>query len=261
MTKDTKMPVTVLDESTRRYYLDVMGVQCWQLLDSGSQQTLAKRLDRTAEAVTDNPDNDTDVINPVVDGGVNWSQLDTAIQQCERCPLHKTRKQVLAGNGNPSAELMFVVLAPELNDAASGTVLSVAANKLFAKMLSAINVAIEDVYITSLLKCTVPAQHTVSPHEIQQCNTYLKQQIQLIRPKLIIVLGDTAIRCLLQRDAVLDEFRELINVEPAAGALSVNNFESVPLFVSYSPDELLLQPENKRKAWLDLQQLQTIIET
>jgi DNA polymerase len=261
MTKDTKMPVTVLDESTRRYYLDVMGVQCWQLLDSGSQQTLAQRLDRTAEAVTDNPDNDTDVINPVVDGGVNWSQLDTAIQQCERCPLHKTRKQVLAGNGNPSAELMFVVLAPELNDAASGRVLSAAANDLFAKMLSAINVAIEDVYITSLLKCTVPAQHTVSPHEIQQCNTYLKQQIQLIRPKLIIVLGDTAIRCLLQRDAVLDEFRELINVEPAAGALSVNNFESVPLFVSYSPDELLLQPENKRKAWLDLQQLQTIIET
>ena len=260
MTKDTKMPATVVDENTRRYYLDVMGVQCWQLLDSDNQQTLVQQLDQVTETVTDNSDNDTDVINQPVSRDLNWPQLDSTIQQCERCPLQQTRKQALTGKGNPSAELMFVVLAPTLDDAASGTVLSAAANDLFAKMLSAINVVIDDVYITSLLKCTVPAQHTVSPYEIQQCNSYLKQQVQLVQPKLIIVLGDTAIRCLLQKDATLDELRELINVDPAADVVSINNFESVPLFVSYSPDELLLQPDNKRKAWLDLQQLQKIIE-
>jgi DNA polymerase len=261
MTKDTKAPVNVLDENTRRYYLDMMGVQCWQLLDSENQPAKAQEVEQSAEPVSADISNNTEVVTQPATGEPGWPQLEIAIQQCDKCQLHKTRKQALSGKGNQSADLMFVVLAPELADDASGILLSGEANDLFSRMLAAIDVSIDDVYVTSLLKCAVPAQYTVLPLELQQCNTYLKQQIQLIQPKLLVVLGDTAIRCLLQKDAKLDDFRELINVDPTTDVLSVNNYESVPLFVSYSPQELLQQPEYKRKAWLDLQQLQKIITT
>ena len=139
------------------------------------------------------------------------------------------------------------------------------AGELFAKMLSAINIPIDEVYITSLLKCNVPALHTISTREIHHCSDYLKQQVSLIQPRLIIVLGETAAQCLLQKDAPLDDLRELINTNVVSGIASgaaetSHQFESVPLFVSYSPQELAVQPGNKRKAWLDLQQMQKIIE-
>lgn len=260
MAKDAKTPLNVLDENTRRYYLEVMGVQCWQLLESDNQTALVHDVVPAVEPVSTNTTDNTEVITQPVADDANWPRLETAIQQCDKCPLHKTRKQALPGRGNQSAEIMFVVLSPGIADDASGSLLSGEANDLFSRMLAAINVSIDDVYITSLLKCAVPAQHTVSPAELLQCNEHLKQQIQLIHPKLLVVLGDTAVRCFLQKDAKLDDFRELINVEPSTDVQSVNFYESVPLFVSYSPQELLQQPENKRKAWLDLQQLQKIIE-
>ncbi len=241
MTKDAVTPDNVLDENARRYYLDVMGIQCWESLDAGDQQTTGQDAEQAAS-------------------GINWPQLETAIQQCNKCPLHETRKQICSGTGKQSAELLFVVLSPEMNEETS-SMLSAEANDLFSKMLSAINISIDDVFISSLLKCAVPAQHTVTPLEIQQCKNYLKQQIQLIQPKLVIVLGETAIRCMLQKNSALDDFREQINMAAQANKTDMHKFESVPLFVSYSPQELLQQPENKRKAWSDLQQLQKIIET
>jgi DNA polymerase len=233
------------DENRRRYYLDVMGIQCWQLRNAEDRQTLEQD-----PQTTDN----RDVISAeIVTQSNSWPQLKTAIQQCDKCQLCVTRKQAIAGRGNQSAELMFVLLAPGSSDDEAGTICSGEANDLLGKMLAAINVPIDDVYITSLLKCKVPAKHTVSPQEIKQCFVYLKQQIQLIQPKLLIVLGETTIRCLLQKNLSLDDFR-VMNTE------SQYQVETVPLFVSYSPQELLQQAENKRKAWADLQQLQKLIK-
>ncbi len=238
------------NENTRRYYLDVMGIQCWQLRNAEDSSVEGRQTLEQEPQATDN----RDVISAgIITQANNWPHLETAIQQCEQCQLSATRKQAIAGRGNQSAELMFVLLAPVNSDDEAGTLCSGEANDLFSKMLAAINVAIEDVYITSLLKCKVPAKHTVSPKEIKQCFIYLKQQIQLIQPKLLIVLGETAIRCLLQKNLSLDDFR-------AMNAESQYQIESVPLFVSYSPQELLQQAENKRKAWEDLQQLQKLIE-
>ena len=237
------------NENTRRYYLDVMGIQCWQLRNT--EDSLVE--DRQALEQDPQATGNRDVISAeIVTEGNNWPQLETAIQQCEQCQLSATRKQAIAGRGNQSAELMFVLLAPGSSDDEAGALCSGEANDLFSKMLAAINVPIEDVYITSLLKCKVSARHTVSPQEIKQCHIYLKQQIQLIQPKLLIVLGETAIRCLLQKSLSLDDFR-------AMNAESQYQIESVPLFVSYSPQELLQQAESKRKAWADLQQLQKLI--
>jgi DNA polymerase len=109
------------------------------------------------------------------------------------------------------------------------------------------------------LKCAVPASHTISPKQIRSCNEYLKQQVQLIRPGIIVVLGETAVRCLLQENLAIDDFRAM-NPDKDRKELHYQ-FESVPLFVTYSPQDLLKQVENKRKAWSDLQQLQAMVTT
>jgi DNA polymerase len=261
MTKDTVIAVNVLDENTRRYYLDVMGIQCWQSLDVENQQS-DNVMSQAVQVATDKIQNNMEVASGQAKSNVtDWPQLESSVLQCNRCQLHKTRKQAIAGRGNQSAELMFVLLSPDMNDDESGVLCDGEANELFAKMLTAINISIKDVYITSLLKCAVPAHHTISPDELHRCNDYLQQQIQLIQPKLLVVLGETAVRCMLQKDSSLDELRESINVSIKTGASTSSQYESVPLFVSYSARELLQQPENKRKAWLDLQQIQKIIQT
>lgn len=236
MTDDTVMP---MDENTRRYYLDVMGVQCWQSIKSVEQQSETPKVVDLAKGSDD-----------------NLSLLENTIQQCDKCQLHKDRRQAITGRGKLSAELMFVLLAPDAKDDAVATLCSGSANDLLAKMLAAINVSIDDVYISSLLKCCVPAMHTVSTTELHHCNDYLKQQIHLIQPKLLVILGDTAVRCMLQKNLSLDDLRAETNTNAQH-----NQFESVPMLVSYSPQELLQQPENKRKAWQDLQQIQKIIQT
>ena len=246
MTKDTVAP---LDENTRRYYLDVMGIQCWQLTQSKLESDGVSSAQAESHATA-------------------LLKLETDVQQCAKCQLHVSRKQAIVGRGSKSAELMFVLLSPDRNDDESAVLCSGKANQLFAKMLSAINISIDDVYITSLLKCSVPTQHTISTTELHFCKDYLKQQIQLIQPKLLILLGETTARCFLQKDLFLDDCRDLINtdlinteVNSPITENAANQFESVPLFVSYSPQELLLHPECKRKAWADLQQLQKMFKT
>ena len=241
MTKHIAPP---LDENTRRYYLDVMGVQCWQSLEPVAQQNDDRHVEPEAES-----EGDVSV--------TGWLQLEQDIQACQQCVLHKTRKQALSGRGNQSADLMFVLLAPDASDDSNGQVCSDAAGDLFTRMLAAIDIDIDDVYISSLLKCALPASHTVTPTEIHCCTEYLKRQVQLIRPELIVVLGETAIRCLLQKDLALDDYRAM---NPGRDSKDQPyQFESVPLFVTYSPHDLLQQVENKRKAWSDLQQLQAMM--
>lgn len=250
MTRDTVFPI---DENTRRYYLDAMGIQCWEMLESyrpESQQLEAQQYD-------------SDVISAQTKQSlISWPQLQAGIQQCEKCPLHKTRKQAIIGRGNPSAELMFVLISPDAIDDESGVLCDGETNKLFSKMLAAINISVNDVYITSLLKCSVAENHTISPAEIHQCETHLKHQVQLIQPKILVLLGETTARCSLQKNLSLDDFRVMVNKKIKTGVpiAGQHQFDSIPLFVTYSPQELLQKTENKRKAWLDLQQLQKLIQ-
>ncbi len=234
-----------MDENTRRYYLDAMGIQCWESLDARQNSAPQPVEDQHDIATSENSGREVAV--------ASYADLEVTIQNCTKCALHDTQKQAIAGRGDQSADLMFVVLSPNDNDEKNGLICSGETGDLFSKMLTAIDINIDEVYITSLLKCKVPANHTISPKEIQSCNENLKQQIQFIQPKLVVVLGETAVRCLLQKERSIDNSR-------AMNAIMSQQLASVPLFFSYSPEELLQQPANKRKAWADLQQLQKIIE-
>jgi len=259
---ETQFPVKALDENTRRYYLDVMGIQCWELLDAEKQRSEDRPVKKAGQLADDGSADNRDVVPAQLAGSetAKWSLLETNVQQCTKCPLHKTRKHAILGRGNQSAALMIILLAPDMIDETSGLLCDGEAYELLSKMLNAIDIAIDDVYITSLLKCALPERHTVSPHELHQCDAYLKQQIQLIQPNHLVVLGEAAARCLLQKDKPLDDLRALINLDEKNSISVLAQYESVPLVVSYSAEELMRSPENKRKAWQDLQQLQKMIQ-
>lgn len=251
---DSSQPV--LDENTRRYYLDTMGVQCWQLLEpmSDSESIIEPEIEREVKhAATEVVTEAVELPQEAADVPLTWLSLEDSIQQCDRCHLQQTRSSVVAAQGNQSAELMIVLLS---------TAMDVEASKLLAKMLAAIDIKLEDVYITSLLKCELPPQHTVSMVEIKACSHFLNQQIQLLKPKQLFVLGETTARCLYQKNLQLDALREQVNVDADMRSSEHAGFVSpvidvrIPLLLSYSPQELQQQPENKRKSWSDLQLLQ-----
>jgi len=250
-----------MDENTRRYYLDVMGIQCWELLAAEQPSAKGHHIKNTTPTDDDRVDGDRDVasVNPLADIS-NWPLLESAVQQCQQCQLHKTRKQAILGRGNQSAELMIILLSPAMSDDAAGLLCSAEAHELLSRMLGAIDVSIDDIYLTALLKCAVPANHTIAPDELQQCEAYLKQQISLVQPRYIAVLGEIAARCLLQKNSPIDDLRLLINSQEKNNVSILAGYESVPLLISYSPQELLQQPANKRKAWQDLQQLQKMMQ-
>ncbi len=235
MPENTVLPI---DENTRRYYLDVMGIQCWKLLGSSEAPVDVGKIAEASDDYT-----------------VSFTTLDGAVQQCDQCQLHKNRKQAITGRGSLSAELMFILLGPDESDDRAAMICSGEAGRLLTKMLAAINVSVDDVYITSLLKCAVSVTHTVSTTELHHCRRHLKQQIRLIKPKLLVVLGETAARCMLQENLSLDDLRSTANVDDGQ-----KQFEAIPLVISYSPQELMQQPDSKRKAWSDLQQIQKIIQ-
>jgi DNA polymerase len=259
---ETLLQVKALDENTRRYYLEVMGIQCWEQLDTEKQRSDDPLMKNAAQLDVDNTDGDRDVASsaPLFDK-VNWPLLEINVQQCNKCQLHKKRKQAILGRGNKAAELMIILLSPDMVDDASGELCGGEAYQLLSKMLNAIDIAIDDVYITSLLKCGVPVNYTITANELHQCGDYLKQQIQYIRPRQLVLLGETAVRCLSQDDMPLDDLRALINTGENNNLSVLDQYVSVPLLVSYSPQELLQRPENKRKAWLDLQQLQKMMRS
>jgi DNA polymerase len=238
--------MTSVDENLRLYYLNAMGIQCWQALDVPDAASEDYSQIETTDVAAD-------ITHDITAGDLQ--SFESRVQQCRKCRLHESRKQALVGQLNPSSSMIFVLLAPDEDDDNAGQLCTGDARVLFAKMLNAINIAIDDVSITSLLKCRVPDLHTVSTAEVQHCNGYLRQQIKDINPELLVVLGDTAARCMLQRDRSLDDLRDEYNDGDIAGLL---HYEGVPVYLSYSPQELLLNPDNKRKAWADLQQIQAL---
>jgi uracil-DNA glycosylase family 4 len=241
------------NELLRQYYLDQMGIQCWQLL-AGQNPLPGHDASVTAAAVEDHSISEisTAANSPGDDSGL--AELEQQIAHCQQCDLHASRTQAIAGRGTEPARLMILLFAPTAEDDRAGKVCSGQQGQLLQKMLAAINLPITSVYITSLLKCRVNKTHTVTPAELGACQGYLDRQIQLIDPEIILVMGEAAARCLLQDTAPLDSLREQVNADGAVKARK--NYRSKRLLVTYSPEELIDEPVNKRKAWNDLQLLQ-----
>jgi uracil-DNA glycosylase len=171
-----------------------------------------------------------------------WIEIKRAVPACTACGLHKTRTQTVFGVGDESADWMLIGEAPGAEEDRLGDPFVGQAGKLLDNMLAAIALRrSENVYIANVLKCRPPGNRNPEPQEVEQCTPFLKRQIALIQPKLIIAMGRFAAQTLLGTDASIASLRG-----------KVYRYEGVPLIVTYHPAYLLRNLPDKAKAWADL---------
>jgi DNA polymerase len=171
-----------------------------------------------------------------------WIELKQAVPACTACGLHKSRMQTVFGVGDENADWMLIGEAPGAEEDRLGDPFVGQAGKLLDNMLAAIGLKRgENVYIANVLKCRPPGNRNPEPAEVEQCTPFLKRQIALIQPKLIIAMGRFAAQTLLASDATIASMRG-----------RVFRYEGVPLIVTYHPAYLLRTLPDKAKAWEDL---------
>ena len=170
------------------------------------------------------------------------ASLRDDIGDCTRCKLHTLgRKQVVFGVGNASADLMFVGEAPGADEDAQGIPFVGRAGQLLTKMIEAMGMSRQEVYIANVLKCRPPDNRNPEPDEIATCEPFLFRQVASIEPKVVIALGAFAARTLLRTQDPISKLRG-----------RVFDFRGAKLIPTFHPSFLLRSPGYKREAWEDL---------
>lgn len=172
------------------------------------------------------------------------------IASCTRCPLYSTATNPVPGEGNPDADFMCVGEAPGATEDETGRPFVGAAGQLLTKILGAIDLKREDVYICNVLKHRPPGNRNPRPEEVTACSPYLIRQIELIRPKVILALGTFAAQTLLDTKLSIGKLRG-----------QVHRYYGVPLVVTYHPAALLRNPGWKRPTWEDVQLARRILDS
>jgi DNA polymerase len=162
---------------------------------------------------------------------------------CTRCPLHKQgRKQIVFGVGDPRAQLMFVGEGPGADEDEQGEPFVGRAGQLLNKMIEAMGLRREQVYIANVVKCRPPGNRTPEREECDTCSPFLLRQIAAIQPKVVVALGAVAARTLLGLNEPMARLRG-----------RWFDFRGIRLAVTYHPAYLLRDPRQKGEAWKDLQ--------
>jgi DNA polymerase len=168
---------------------------------------------------------------------------------CSRCKLHALgRQQVVFGVGNPDADLMFVGEAPGAEEDIKGIPFVGKAGQLLTKMIQAINLERDQVYIANVIKCRPPGNRNPEPDEIATCEPFLFQQIDAVRPRVIVALGAFAAKTLLRTEESISRLRG-----------RVFDFRGAKLIPTFHPSFLLRSPDRKRDAWEDLKRARALL--
>lgn len=170
------------------------------------------------------------------------AEITRAVAACQKCALHETRIRTVPGQGSGAPEILFVGEAPGADEDQQGLAFVGPAGQLLTRMIEAMGYTREQVFIANILKCRPPDNRTPLPDEMATCLPYLKGQIALLRPKVIVALGATATRGLLGLTEGITRLR---------GKWLA--FEGIPLMPTFHPSYLLRTPSAKRDAWQDLQ--------
>ena len=164
--------------------------------------------------------------------------------ECKRCRLARERQRIVFGVGNPEAAVMFIGEAPGREEDQKGEPFVGAAGQLLDRMIKAMGLSREEVYIGNIIKCRPPHNRDPAPDEIGQCEPFLRQQIDVIKPAIIVALGAHAARTLLRTDQGIKRLRG-----------KWDEYHGVPLMPTFHPAYLLRNKSGKRGAWSDLQQV------
>lgn len=178
---------------------------------------------------------------------MDWPALRDAVAGCRACRLCEGRRNTVFGVGNEQADWMIVGEAPGENEDRLGEPFVGQAGKLLDNMLRAIGLSREpgpperQVFIANVLKCRPPGNRNPQPEEVAQCEPYLRRQVELVQPRIILAMGRFAVQSLLQTTDAIGKLRG-----------RVHHYHGVPLVVTYHPAYLLRNLPDKAKAWEDL---------
>ncbi len=172
------------------------------------------------------------------------------MEACHRCPLEKTRKNLVFGEGNPHSELVFVGEAPGADEDLQGRPFVGRAGQLLTRIIDAMGLKREDVYICNILKCRPPGNRNPLPEEIEVCEPWLIRQLEAIRPRIICALGTFAAQTLLKKKG--------IPITVLRGQF--HDYHGIKLMPTYHPAYLLRNPGAKRQVWEDVQKIMKVLE-
>ena len=170
------------------------------------------------------------------------------VRSCTRCPLAARRTQAVPGEGNPLSDVLLVGEGPGAREDATGRPFVGPAGQLLDELLASIGWAREDVFIANVVKCRPPGNRDPEPDEIAQCEPFLFQQIEAIRPRVIVALGSFAAKTLLRSEEPISRLRGRIY-----------DFHGAQLIPTFHPSFLLRSPDRKRDAWEDLKKARALL--
>jgi DNA polymerase len=177
-------------------------------------------------------------------GGSTLDEIRRELGDCRRCGLCDGRKQIVFGSGNPRAQLVFVGEGPGQEEDEQGVPFVGKAGQLLTKMIEAMKFSRDEVYICNVVKCRPPNNRNPEPAEIAACEPYLKAQLRVLQPQVIVALGKFASQTLLRDTTPITRLRG-----------QWREYEGVALMPTFHPAYLLRNPAEKKSAWADLQQV------
>lgn len=172
------------------------------------------------------------------------------IGECVRCKLHEHRTNIVFGEGNPKAKIVFVGEGPGADEDATGRPFVGRAGQLLDKILAAIGLKREDVYIANVVKCRPPLNRTPERDEVATCEQFLFRQLAFIQPKIIVALGSPAFQCLLRTKETITRARG-----------QWREWNGIKVMPTFHPAYLLRSPEKKREAWDDMKKVRDYINS
>lgn len=238
-----------METSLRNEYLEAMGIEQWVSRDRAFVTEAPSSAGAAIPAVDATDAAGNAVLEKAEVSALEWPELESRVARCTGCVLHETRTRTVFGTGNRTADWMIIGEAPGAEEDRQGEPFVGRAGQLLTAMLGAVGCRREEVYITNILKCRPPGNRDPLPAEVACCHDYLERQIELVGPKLILVVGRIAAHNLLQTDIPIGRLRGRVHRYGKTG---------IPLVVTYHPAYLLRSPLEKRKSWEDLQLAQRV---
>jgi DNA polymerase len=231
-------------------YLQAMGIQAWVSRAQSAPVVVndaavgeAKTIKASATQI------DVPVATSDVDiSQLDWSALQSTVSSCTACALHESRTNTVFGIGDHHAQVMVIGEAPGADEDKQGEPFVGPAGQLLNNMLLAIGYKREKVYIANILKCRPPGNRDPQPEEVSQCESYLKRQIAMVKPKVILAVGRIAAHNLLKVETPIGKMRG-----------KLYQYGDTPVVVTYHPAYLLRKLSEKAKSWDDLRLALSII--
>lgn len=221
-------------------YLRAMGIQAWADRN-GPGPARAAFVNEHAEPALPGVDDPSTTTASEAGDEAEWAALEEEVRTCTRCALHQSRSRAVFGTGSRHAGLMVIGEAPGADEDRQGLPFVGRAGQLLNEMLAAIGLPREAVYIANILKSRPPGNRDPLPEEVAACEGFLRRQVALVRPRVILAVGRIAAQHLLGTDQRVGSLRGRVHQHAAT-----------PLVVTYHPSYLLRKPGDKRKAWEDL---------